>query len=377
MGKGIFNILIILALMLAGATIFLVKLYVDSQVAAAKQQAPKVEKIEMQKILVAKLEILPGVEITQEMVETKEIPVSINFPGVLRDWRELRFVPQQVSAKDKEGNVLMEDVTKPDGKVVKEPKMTWIYETKRDELRATRVIPVGDVILMSKLDVLNRMPRPSQALKNGERLISLNYSAENAGAGLIRIGDRVDIMGYVTVGNGDDEEIASRLILQNVEVFDIVGGEVTNEPAVDPGDNKKKGNAPKNVQPGTERKTKSNTVTLKVSTDQALRIYYLRQGFEFNLLLRSPLDTEIVRKVVYFEFDFEDEMLGDGPIDDILSGEVKVDKSGAMGESAPLTEPGIETNLPPPAGLEPFPDNRDQNVPSPPSFEPQNTINQL
>jgi len=108
------------------------------------------------------------------------------------------------------------------------------------------------------------------AIDTGMRAMSVNVDEASGVAGLIRIGDRVDIIAKL---NGEEGSMppSSVVVLQDVEVLAIGSSLI---------DDKK----------DSKEKTPAKTVTLAVTLENSLRLKTAVEGGKISLILRSPAD---------------------------------------------------------------------------------------
>ncbi|HPT69018.1 MAG TPA: Flp pilus assembly protein CpaB [Syntrophomonas sp.] len=108
------------------------------------------------------------------------------------------------------------------------------------------------------------------AIDTGMRAMSINVDEASGVAGLIKIGDRVDIIAKL---NGEEGSMppSSVVVLQDVEVL-AIGSSLA--------DDKK----------DSKEKTPAKTVTLAVTLENSLRLKTAVEGGKISLILRSPAD---------------------------------------------------------------------------------------
>lgn len=183
-----FNLLILLALVMAGLSIFLVSKLVEQARAEAAAKAKPVE-VATKPVLVAKVEINPGTEFLSDLVTTKQVPEQ--------------FVPADAVTK---------------------------FEEIQGKVAAT-FLPPGDMIFASKAKNRDQLRRSSLVLEPGKRLITIAVDDIQGTAYLVKNGDRVDVIAVLNLekferdieGNWVNRRVATT-ILQNVRVFDILHG---------------------------------------------------------------------------------------------------------------------------------------------------------
>src|SRR5688572_30303350 len=138
MGKGgIFNILIILAVLLAGLMIFLVTQLINSAREEGAKNA-KPAQVEMINVLVASENIDPGVVLRPEMVPVKSVPKEYTTPDTVTSFDQIK-----------------------------------------DKVAGT-FIPAGDVIFTSKVKSPEQLSKASLVVEKGKRLVSVPSDFEIA-----------------------------------------------------------------------------------------------------------------------------------------------------------------------------------------------------
>ncbi|GAB4240757.1 MAG: Flp pilus assembly protein CpaB [Candidatus Methylacidiphilales bacterium] len=237
-----FNLLILLALVMAGISIFLVSKLVEQARAEAAAKAKPAE-VATKPVLVAKVEITPGTEFVADLVTTKQVPET--------------FLPADAVTK-------FEDIQ---GKV------------------AATFLPAGDMIFASKAKQRDQLRRPSLVLGPGKRLITLPIDEARATAYLVKNGDTVDVLAVLILEKFERDiegdwisRKVSTTILQNVRVFDInFGADTTGE------------------KDGPGRMGRGMNVTFEVTPEQAELVHLLQSVTEqYALSLRRFDDTALV-----------------------------------------------------------------------------------
>ncbi|HLV22104.1 MAG TPA: Flp pilus assembly protein CpaB [Polyangiaceae bacterium] len=209
---------IAIALALAAAGAFLVHLYLgklESEVAGG----PKVA------VLVAATDLAPGALLGKEQVAAREIPSA--------------YVDRRLIARSDAEKVL--------------------------GLRVGAPLKAGDALVWSDVGVASGGRELSGLVQEGMRAINLN--ADRLFDGLLRPGDRVDVL--FTSQAGADE---TATLLQNLLVLAVSG---------DMGDGSNGGCA-------------SNSVVLSVTTEQAQLITHAEQFGKLRLVLRNHADIVLV-----------------------------------------------------------------------------------
>lgn len=214
-------------------------------------------------VVVAKQAIEPGTTITAEMVEVRQVPANVALDGAFRDT----------------GLVV--------GKVARFPISAGEQVQARD-VAAAGVAPGT---------VSTDMPL-SYVVPKGMRAVSIPIEEATAAGGLIRPGDRVDVIGVFDVTlyglksdpteGTDFEKYLTMTVLQDVEVLAVaqaVEPVVAGEPQDGTGQ-------PQRV-PVQEVKPnpKAATLTLAVTPEQAQRLVWAQSVGELRVALRRFGDT--------------------------------------------------------------------------------------
>ena len=255
-----FNVLIVLAVLMAGVTLLLVFWMIRAESGKAFQKgrtagleeaskaapASTVAAVDTSRAdtLVARQDIPPGTVVLQEMVEVKQIPQDVRPPNSLAKFEELNG------------------------------RMTAYF------------ISTGDILLPSKLRTAEEIQRASYLVEQGKRYFSLPINPEMQGvAGMLRIGDRVDILAtYDNQGT-----FISKIIIQNIRVIDVVGGDAPAmaAPASNPGV------AAENPRP---RLGSGSTITFEVTPEDAELFKALEtSNLNYSFILRNINDDETVQ----------------------------------------------------------------------------------
>lgn len=125
----------------------------------------------------------------------------------------------------------------------------------------------------------------SYTIPNNMRAITVAVDEISGIAGFIKPGDRVDILGVLTVQNGDKSEQTSTMFLQNIEVLAI--GKTLNASA-NTTDEKDKGE-----NSGDNASSSYASVTLLTTPEDAVRLNLLTATGAMRIILRGPTDEEI------------------------------------------------------------------------------------
>ncbi len=152
---------------------------------------------------------------------------------------------------------------------------------KNNKPKFVTLVPIrrGEVILTTKLTIPGRDTGLSVVIPMDKRAISIPISPETGIEGLIKPGNRVDLIATF--------ENKSVFLLQNLLVLSVgnrIIGEIEKE-------EKKRG-----LFPGFgEGMIGGNNITLAVTPTEALKIAYARDKCNFSIVLRSATDNKIVK----------------------------------------------------------------------------------
>lgn len=190
-------------------------------------------------VVVAKEDIHGNTVITNNVLELKKIPTAYNHPNALRN------------TKDVVG------------------KITLIPITAGEMILNNQIIALGE----DNQDLAYKVPE-------GKRALSIAVDEISGVSGLIKVGDRVDII--TTIDVGEEPPITySLLVLQDIEVLGV--GKTIDRYAAETSEVK--------------------TVTLAVTIEDALPLKHATQRGSISLLLRSPIDDS---RTIQQEFRTED-----------------------------------------------------------------------
>lgn len=186
-----------------------------------------------QEVIVAASDIAKNTKITKEMIKTVSVPTGLVLSEAI------------TSESSVIGKVLNKDVA------------------AGEQIVHNQLVNVGD----SENNTL------AYTVKEGMRAITIGIGETTGLDGMINPGDTVDIIAQYKVVKGSAEVPASILLFQNIKVL-----------AVDQVMSKYK--SPEN---------KSNkTLTLEVTPAQAVKLSYFENMGLLRVILRSPLDTNII-----------------------------------------------------------------------------------
>lgn len=135
-------------------------------------------------------------------------------------------------------------------------------------------VGLGEGKMLAESDLVDPAATgPEAKLNPGELAMSVKISADDAGAGFLMPGARVDVQATVTRTTGTQEKPYSRFILQNIEVL-AVGQDL--------------------VQPDGTVYKEANRVLLRVTHAQAEELALYRDAGTIRLMPRRPDDTQVV-----------------------------------------------------------------------------------
>jgi Flp pilus assembly protein CpaB len=188
-----FNVLIILALLLGAASLFLIKKYIETEKNKYKVAAPVPQsvKVETAKVLVATNDIPPAKAFDVLSYKVVDMPKPLVPPSALSQ------------ASDLNGRL------------------------------SAYFIPKGDMILRAKAVLPAQLPRASFMIEPGHRIISVPVSELATSGFVVKNGDYVDLVGNFPVSRemlAPGQELFGSVIavtfMQRVKVVDIFKGEV-------------------------------------------------------------------------------------------------------------------------------------------------------
>jgi len=183
-------------------------------------------------VVVAREKISPQTRITEKMIEVKEVPA--------------RYIHEQAIARREE--------------VLGQLANTVIYP--------------GEQVLKTKIA---GSKDPSQGfaflVNSGKRATTIAVNDVSGVAGLLRPGDRVDVVGTVDVPSGNAKATVASLLIQNVTVLAV------NQ------------SADLNPVKNNNKSVQTQTVTLEVTPQQAQTLILAAERGSVRLLLRAPGDA--------------------------------------------------------------------------------------
>ena len=145
-------------------------------------------------------------------------------------------------------------------------------------VRITSGVRAGESLLWSDLATTSDQSRDlSSLVRSGQRAISVRADATASFGGLVRPGDRVDVLLTLERTTGDPVTVP---LLQNQLV--LAAGQDT-------------GAIQRAGQGGSQRSTAINQVTLSASVEQAQVLAFAAQRGRLTLILRNPDDIEVLQ----------------------------------------------------------------------------------
>jgi len=147
----------------------------------------------------------------------------------------------------------------------------------------------GEAILKNKVTRPSPLTGISLQVSPGKRAVTIPVSDTSGVARLLKPGDRVDLIGAVSVGSGQDKQTEVKPVMQNIPIL-ATGTRITNELPVLYEKNKT-GNEV--IIRNLTRDTKYSSVTLEVTPQQAQTIVYImnQNPKDLTMVLRHPTDT--------------------------------------------------------------------------------------
>ncbi len=134
-------------------------------------------EVRTSQVLVAADFIEINKELTEEVVRLEEWPVNIIPENVIRDLKQIQ------------------------------------------NMSTVRAIPRGAPIFAS--DIIDKNKQSNINLKDGQRVIFIKVGPESTGHGLLKPGDRVDIIGSFSQGYGQNANTVASTFLKNIEVYSV------------------------------------------------------------------------------------------------------------------------------------------------------------
>ncbi|MDD4907736.1 MAG: Flp pilus assembly protein CpaB [Candidatus Omnitrophica bacterium] len=239
---------LIIGVILALATVFMVKMYLDQQQVAIQQQAQKqLQAAAKTQILVAKTDIPKGVVIEPKMVVLESIP-------------EQYIQPKAVTSLERiQGMVTAQGISK------------------------------GEQVTLNQLFSNQQASGESLAMATpvGKRAISIMVDNIASLAGMMRPGDYVDVIGLIPVPmQTPDGKNASQIVtvplFQNVLVL-AVGQQLGMASSAGGGRYAKEG----------EKREGAPIITLALNPQEANLIAFVQEQGKIRFIMRSPADSQV------------------------------------------------------------------------------------
>ena len=137
-------------------------------------------------------------------------------------------------------------------------------------LTTIAAIPSGQTIVAGQVSVAEGQHGASITIAKGNVLVAFPTTDPLTAAGLVNVGDRVDVLASVIIGTGQDAKV-SQTTLQNLEVIDILA-------------------------PTKEQAQRPTSLVFAVDHQVALVLKYLRDSqATIDLAIRSRAETELIR----------------------------------------------------------------------------------
>jgi pilus assembly protein CpaB len=146
------------------------------------------------------------------------------------------------------------------------------FTNDADVIGQTTITPIarGQAIVQAQLSSAEGDRSASLTVEKGKVMVAFPTSDPLTAAGLVHIGDRVDVLASVLAGTGENAKV-SQTTIQNLEVLDILG--------------------PSNAQP-----QRATALVFAVDHQVALVLKYLRDAqATIDLAIRSRSETELTK----------------------------------------------------------------------------------
>ncbi len=150
---------------------------------------------------------------------------------------------------------------------------------KNSKPKFVTLVPImeNEAILSTKLTIPGKETGLAVVIAQGKRAISIPVADDTSVSGLIKPGNRVDLIATF--------ENKSVYLLQNLLVLSV-GDKIVGELA-----DKEEGS--KGMLSDMAEGMGGNSITLAVTPKEALKIAFAKDKCTFNLVLRSPIDTTV------------------------------------------------------------------------------------
>ncbi|MEO0453695.1 MAG: Flp pilus assembly protein CpaB [Verrucomicrobiota bacterium] len=243
-----FNILLIASVLVGIFAAFLIVRILKSYEANAvrvvdtSNQGEEVV-VETRKVAFAKIDLEPGRQITQTLVDYKQMPEALIPEGAVEDIATL------------------------------------------EGLLNIHFIPEGDLLMTPKFKTPEQFMRASLIIPEGKRLVTLPLDELRSNAFMVKNGDVVDIVYSAALLNSDGEDTGqsiSRIFMQKVKVFDINLGEQAGE---------RTGQEPEGAS--TRRRGVGGNVTFLVDPQEAEILLNANANATLTMILRRYDDEKL------------------------------------------------------------------------------------
>jgi pilus assembly protein CpaB len=242
---------LIIGVVLAFITVFMVKMYLDQQQAGYREELKRRMQAQatQTKVLIAKSDIPKGVAIEAKMLEAKAIPEE--------------FI---------------------------QPKAATLLE-RIEGMVTAQAIAKGEQITLNKLISTQQASGASLAMATpvGKRAISIMVDNISSLAGMMRPGDYVDVIGMIPMPAQTPEgkattQIVAMPLFQNVLVL-AVGQELGGiRPAASDS---------RYAKDESPRREGSPIITLALSPQEANLIAFVQEQGKIRFIMRSPADSQV------------------------------------------------------------------------------------
>lgn len=190
------------------------------------------------------------------------------------------------------GDIAPKTVLRPEHLEVKEMPVEYIHPaaiSRKDEAvgAVTKDFLVsGEQLLARNLGKANDTQNGlAYIIPAGMRAITVPVDEVSGVAGLIKPGDKVDVVATVEIDDGQSTETTySLVILQNIQVL-AAGKKMEDDPE-------------------SKNQTNAETITLAVSVEQSRPLVLANQKGTIRLMLRSPADNNVVDTLPFKKTDF-------------------------------------------------------------------------
>jgi Flp pilus assembly protein CpaB len=150
----------------------------------------------------------------------------------------------------------------------------------------------GQALLWSHFDLADRADL-SQKLLINERAVTMNVDQRSGMDGLLQVGDRVDVLCTLEIPGRDlgEQRSTTRSLAQNITVLAINGKMMSEAVSQSHDGTQSAADLAKSGLKMDQVHTGANTVTLKVSTEEAILLAFAESKGEVRFVLRSKEDV--------------------------------------------------------------------------------------